>query len=130
ALSRREAHYFRAKPRDIKSGRSRRHQFNCATGETHRHRPKRIFSHPIERRIKARKNHVTLYLGIVGCGMSFQHQRTVRSCSVLARENQPRIDTDETQITEVNTLNSLSMNLCKSVFISGESGYRFRQNMS
>src|SRR5437868_8709196 len=45
-------------PRDIESRRSRGHQLDGATSQSHWHRPKRILPDPIERRIETRKNHV------------------------------------------------------------------------
>src|SRR5262245_8396539 len=61
-----EAHHFRAEPRNIESRRSRGHQLDGATGQSHRHWPKRILSHPVERSIKLCENYVAFDLRIVG----------------------------------------------------------------
>ncbi len=74
ALPWRETHYFCAEARDVEPRRSRRHQLDCATSEPHRHRPKRIFSYPIEGRIKPRKNHIALDFRIVSRGVCFGHK--------------------------------------------------------
>ena len=65
-LAWREAHDFHAEAGDVETGRSGRHQLDRAAGKSHRHRPERVLSHPVDRGIDPSEDDVALDLGIVG----------------------------------------------------------------
>jgi hypothetical protein len=60
ALPRRESHYLGTETCDIEARSCRRHQFNCATGQTHRHGPERILAHPVHGSVELCENDVAL----------------------------------------------------------------------
>lgn len=65
-LARGETHDFHAEAGDVEAGRGGGHEFDRAAGKAHRHRPKRVFPHPVNRGIDAREDDVALDFRIVG----------------------------------------------------------------
>src|SRR3984893_7798746 len=60
-LARGEAHDLSPESSDVESGSARRHQLDRATGQTHRHWPKRILPHPIDTSIQLGKDDVAFH---------------------------------------------------------------------
>ncbi len=65
-LARGKPHDFHAETGDVEAARRRRHQLDRAAGKAHRHRPERVFPHPVDGGVHAGDDHIALDLRIVG----------------------------------------------------------------